>query len=385
VKRLGILSNLQAQTPDTTEYADRWREHAACRNVSDPEIFFAIGESPKALQQTEDAKRICHSCPVMDRCLNWAIEHGQDAGVWGGLDEQQRRRLHGRRSSVAGPPKPPRTPTTVLADKSQEVPGGHVVWSGTQPVFVNGEEYTAPQLAWVVAYGERPDGPLTLACDHPGCIRPQHRLDARGRAARHGTRAAYLAHRRRNEEACKECLAANRHEEFRLASAKCGTRGGYQAHRRWKEEACEPCRQANADADRRLRNTGTMTKATAPKPVKVPKPKAIKPPKPKPVPKPKRVAQCGTDSGYRSHRRRGTEICQPCRDAHADVNRRARARWAKASAAARAAAVVPSLPTCGTRTGYDTHVTRGEAPCRPCTEARARTDWLLRTGVTTAA
>jgi WhiB family redox-sensing transcriptional regulator len=32
----------------------------------------------------------------MEPCLNWAIESGQDSGVWGGLGEDERRALKRR-------------------------------------------------------------------------------------------------------------------------------------------------------------------------------------------------------------------------------------------------------------------------------------------------
>jgi WhiB family redox-sensing transcriptional regulator len=32
----------------------------------------------------------------MDTCLRWALETGQDAGVWGGLSEDERRALKRR-------------------------------------------------------------------------------------------------------------------------------------------------------------------------------------------------------------------------------------------------------------------------------------------------
>ena len=35
-------------------------------------------------------------CDVVDECLAWAIESGQDAGVWGGLSEDERRALKRR-------------------------------------------------------------------------------------------------------------------------------------------------------------------------------------------------------------------------------------------------------------------------------------------------
>jgi len=72
-----------------------WRSEAACREV-DPELFFPIGNSGPALLQIEEAKQVCRRCPVMQECLHWAIDSGQDAGVWGGMSEDERRALKRR-------------------------------------------------------------------------------------------------------------------------------------------------------------------------------------------------------------------------------------------------------------------------------------------------
>ena len=76
-----------------------WRDRAACLN-EDPELFFPIGNTRVALNQIEEAKLICHSCAVVELCLKWAIEFRQDAGVWGGLSDDERRALK-RRTAVA--------------------------------------------------------------------------------------------------------------------------------------------------------------------------------------------------------------------------------------------------------------------------------------------
>ena len=66
-----------------------WRHLAACRE-EDPELFFPIGTTGPALLQIEQAKAVCDSCSVIDECLSWAMESGQDSGVWGGLSEEER-------------------------------------------------------------------------------------------------------------------------------------------------------------------------------------------------------------------------------------------------------------------------------------------------------
>jgi WhiB family redox-sensing transcriptional regulator len=72
-----------------------WRHIAACREA-DPELFFPIGNSGPAVYQIEEAKQVCRRCTVVDECLRWAIDSGQDAGVWGGMSEDERRALKRR-------------------------------------------------------------------------------------------------------------------------------------------------------------------------------------------------------------------------------------------------------------------------------------------------
>jgi WhiB family redox-sensing transcriptional regulator len=72
-----------------------WRDRAACLN-EDPELFFPIGSTGVALKQIAEAKVICHRCPIIEPCLKWAIEFRQDAGVWGGLSDDERRALKRR-------------------------------------------------------------------------------------------------------------------------------------------------------------------------------------------------------------------------------------------------------------------------------------------------
>jgi WhiB family redox-sensing transcriptional regulator len=67
-----------------------WRDRAACLGV-DPDLFFPIGNTGPALFQIEEAKAVCGRCEVVEPCLSWAVESGQDDGVWGGLSADERR------------------------------------------------------------------------------------------------------------------------------------------------------------------------------------------------------------------------------------------------------------------------------------------------------
>ncbi|MGH8895495.1 MAG: WhiB family transcriptional regulator [Egibacteraceae bacterium] len=69
-----------------------WRDKAGCLD-EDTEMFFPSGTTGTALDQIEQAKAVCRSCPVITECLDWALETNQDAGVWGGLSEDERRTL----------------------------------------------------------------------------------------------------------------------------------------------------------------------------------------------------------------------------------------------------------------------------------------------------
>lgn len=72
-----------------------WRKRGKCKN-EDPELFFPVGTSGPALLQIAEAKTVCRRCPVVTECLTWALESGQDAGVWGGMSEDERRALRRR-------------------------------------------------------------------------------------------------------------------------------------------------------------------------------------------------------------------------------------------------------------------------------------------------
>jgi WhiB family redox-sensing transcriptional regulator len=78
-----------------------WVHYARCRD-EDPELFFPVGTTGPAAVQLDAAKSICVSCVVREQCLEWAMTTGQDAGVWGGLSEDERRALRrARRRSGA--------------------------------------------------------------------------------------------------------------------------------------------------------------------------------------------------------------------------------------------------------------------------------------------
>ncbi len=67
-----------------------WQERALC-SQTDPEAFF-----PEKGGSTREAKRICTGCEVRAECLEYALDHDERFGIWGGLSERERRRLKRR-------------------------------------------------------------------------------------------------------------------------------------------------------------------------------------------------------------------------------------------------------------------------------------------------
>ncbi len=75
--------------------ANNWAASAACRGAH-REVFFP----PLALERREErqereaiAKRICAGCCVQDECLELALANHEIHGIWGGLNEEERRLL----------------------------------------------------------------------------------------------------------------------------------------------------------------------------------------------------------------------------------------------------------------------------------------------------
>lgn len=77
-----------------------WRESSSCRDQP-LELFFPSGFSVEARDAARTAKGICGSCPVRERCLEFALATLQDHGIWGGLDEEERRVVRRRRRALA--------------------------------------------------------------------------------------------------------------------------------------------------------------------------------------------------------------------------------------------------------------------------------------------
>ncbi|MDQ6927100.1 MAG: WhiB family transcriptional regulator [Actinomycetota bacterium] len=74
---------------------DNWRQQASCQ-TTDADLFFPIGNGGPAIDQIAAAKEVCNACPVRVECLSFALRTNQEAGIWGGTSEDERRKLRKR-------------------------------------------------------------------------------------------------------------------------------------------------------------------------------------------------------------------------------------------------------------------------------------------------
>jgi WhiB family redox-sensing transcriptional regulator len=82
------------------ELEEGWQVAARCRG-QDATLFF----TPTVLERKDErearegqAKGICAECPVRMECLDFALYTRESYGIWGGLNELERRRLLARRA-----------------------------------------------------------------------------------------------------------------------------------------------------------------------------------------------------------------------------------------------------------------------------------------------
>ena len=68
-----------------------WQFEGACRDA-DPALFFSpeSERGPRRRARETAAKLYCQCCPVIDLCLQHALQVQEPYGVWGGLTPSER-------------------------------------------------------------------------------------------------------------------------------------------------------------------------------------------------------------------------------------------------------------------------------------------------------
>jgi WhiB family redox-sensing transcriptional regulator len=81
------------------QYAEQWQRFAACKGPH-ADLFYPPNTTERREEKANreaDAKMICNDCPVKDECLDYAIAINETHGIWGGLNELERKNLTTRR------------------------------------------------------------------------------------------------------------------------------------------------------------------------------------------------------------------------------------------------------------------------------------------------
>jgi WhiB family redox-sensing transcriptional regulator len=84
----------------TRSIGEAWQVKAACRGPQ-AIVFFppthAERKEEKVARETR-AKAICNTCVVRAECLEYAIRIREPHGIWGGLNELERKQVVERRA-----------------------------------------------------------------------------------------------------------------------------------------------------------------------------------------------------------------------------------------------------------------------------------------------
>ena len=179
-----------------------WSDNALCRGLN-TEDFFPRGTTGVFLLHIEEAKKVCRACPVAMACAQDALTDRIEHGVWGGLDEDQRRRLLKTAAQDRVDSKLTRLIQREWArdtmgplveaylKRTDQGEDGHVRWTvGTTVVRVADRMLTPRQLAFELGHGRRPDGIVRVTCEVAHCVAPEHLADSQLRRLRDHASAA---------------------------------------------------------------------------------------------------------------------------------------------------------------------------------------------------
>lgn len=72
-----------------------WQRRSACRGS---DLDFVPEDGSRKSEHR--AKQICRVCPVIDECLDYALQFNE-AGIWGGMTPNERRQLRRKSKRAA--------------------------------------------------------------------------------------------------------------------------------------------------------------------------------------------------------------------------------------------------------------------------------------------
>lgn len=106
-----------------------WQRDGECAEPNNKGLMEAFFDGPQ--ETRNEAKNLCFVCPVRRDCLQWAMEHKQIWGIWGGNDETEIRRnlsvdMNGEEVKRSRPPHCPfcNAWPSKLSVSIEKLPGG---------------------------------------------------------------------------------------------------------------------------------------------------------------------------------------------------------------------------------------------------------------------
>lgn len=76
-------------------------ERPCAQPINDPALIRARADSWYPREKYYDqAKTLCDGCPVMTQCLAYALNNGEDEGIWGGTTPKERASILRRRNNT---------------------------------------------------------------------------------------------------------------------------------------------------------------------------------------------------------------------------------------------------------------------------------------------
>lgn len=82
-----------------SQSSEMWQVRAACRGPQ-AVVFFPpsyVERKEERLSREREAKSLCRTCSVRTDCLEYALRIKEPHGIWGGLNESERKQVLDRR------------------------------------------------------------------------------------------------------------------------------------------------------------------------------------------------------------------------------------------------------------------------------------------------
>lgn len=97
--------HLESLVPEAVSHPVTWRDQALCagrHHMFFPSVLPGRKHKLGYVHEAE-AKALCSICPVLGICREWALETGEEIGIWGGLTPADREQViwHRRRGLTA--------------------------------------------------------------------------------------------------------------------------------------------------------------------------------------------------------------------------------------------------------------------------------------------